>query len=269
MFGGRLLAALVAGALTLTIAACGAPGTAPTPGATEAALDAWLHQERADEGDRRARVRVVNDAGTELALRGIRVESPLLADPIERDAPPLPAGESIDLTVELPPVACDQAAAAGTIVLVLDDGEEALPLRDPLGFLGRLHDRECLAERVQKALSLAWSDFSPGVAGEPGSLRLVGGVADGVRVRSVQSTPLLQFGDGVLAYDLPTGALDVRVPLVPQRCDPHVVQEDKRGTIFALDVEVDGVPGAIELAADAATKARILTWVADWCGFGG
>ena len=39
------------------------------------------------------------------------------------------------------------------------------------------------------------------------------------------------------------------MPLVPFRCDPHAVQEDKRGTIFDVRVEVDGEPGEIELAA--------------------
>ena len=46
-----------------------------------------------------------------------------------------------------------------------------------------------------------------------------------------------------------TDPLAVHLPLVPLRCDPHAVQEDKRGTVFTLEVEVDGEPGEIELAA--------------------
>jgi hypothetical protein len=55
---------------------------------------------------------------------------------------------------------------------------------------------------------------------------------------------------------------------VPLRCDPHAVQEDKRGTIFTLEVELDGVPGEIELAASEDMRGSILTWVSNWCGFG-
>ena len=61
----------------------------------------------------------------------------------------------------------------------------------------------------------------------------------------------------------------VSLPLVPLRCDPHAVQEDKRGTIFTLAVELDGDPGEIELAAPEDLRGRILTWVGAWCGFGG
>ena len=61
----------------------------------------------------------------------------------------------------------------------------------------------------------------------------------------------------------------VVLPLVPLRCDPHVVQEDKRGTIFTIEVEIDGSKGAIELPAPEDLRGQILTWVAPWCGFGG
>ena len=61
----------------------------------------------------------------------------------------------------------------------------------------------------------------------------------------------------------------VRVPLVPLRCDPHAVMEDKRGTIFDVTVAFDGASGVVEVAAPAEVKGEILAWVADWCGFGG
>ena len=60
----------------------------------------------------------------------------------------------------------------------------------------------------------------------------------------------------------------VHLPLVPLRCDPHAVQEDKRGTVFNVEVELDGEPGLVQVAATEDMRGRILTWVADWCGFG-
>jgi len=53
----------------------------------------------------------------------------------------------------------------------------------------------------------------------------------------------------------------------PQRCDPHVVQEDKRGTIFTIDVE-EPRTGTIELPMPPELKSQVLTWVAEWCRFG-
>ena len=46
------------------------------------------------------------------------------------------------------------------------------------------------------------------------------------------------------------------------------VQEDKRGTIFDVRVSVAGESGEVELFVGDALRGRILTWVADWCGFG-
>ena len=60
----------------------------------------------------------------------------------------------------------------------------------------------------------------------------------------------------------------VDVPIVPFRCDPHAVLEDKRGTIFGVPVELDGEPGTVELFVGEEMRGRILTWVGDWCRFG-
>lgn len=61
---------------------------------------------------------------------------------------------------------------------------------------------------------------------------------------------------------------EVEVPLVPLRCDPHAVMEDKRGTVFNLGVQVDGAVGVVEVAASERLRGDILRWVSDWCGFG-
>lgn len=263
-------------AALLTGCAAGFGSAAPTPvGTPPTGVDAWLHQQRSDEPDRRAQLRIVNDSGSDLELIGIRIEDGRLAASIEGDAPTLPAGESVDLPVRLPPVACGVGGGDTRLELRFAGGEiQTMVVRDSLGFLARLHERECRAERVADAVTLRWRDFVPSAPGEPASLTLEGRTrSDGVRLRSVQSTPLLQFGEGDLSHPLDiataTGPFEVVVPLVPQRCDPHVVQEDKRGTVFAIDVEVDGERGSIDLATDAATKAALLTWVSQWCDFGG
>ena len=90
----------------------------------------------------------------------------------------------------------------------------------------------------------------------------------------MQTTNLLQFADQPTPFALAstvtgTDAVTmVAVPIVPLRCDPHAVMEDKRGTVFNVLVDVDGASGVVEVAAPEAMRGEILRWVADWCGFG-
>ena len=84
----------------------------------------------------------------------------------------------------------------------------------------------------------------------------------------IRETNLLTFtglADGALPLGIDIGAAaratrTIPLPLLPARCDPHAVQEDKRGTVFAVDVTVDGEPGQFLLGG------RLLTWVTQWCG---
>ena len=60
----------------------------------------------------------------------------------------------------------------------------------------------------------------------------------------------------------------LELPLVPFRCDPHAVQEDKRGTIFTLDVATGGQTGVVNLAAPEEMKGDTARLGGRWCGFG-
>jgi len=57
----------------------------------------------------------------------------------------------------------------------------------------------------------------------------------------------------------------VTLTLVPARCDPHAVAEDKRGTVFPLRVSVDGTSGTVYVAADAEVKAALYDFVRAAC----
>ena len=98
------------------------------------------------------------------------------------------------------------------------------------------------------------------------------------QVVGVQRTNLIDFAGatadggfplGVVIEPGSSGPVVVDVPLVPFRCDPHAVQEDKRGTIFAVRVEVAGELGDIDVFVGDELRGRILSWVVDWCGYGG
>ncbi|MFE5410794.1 hypothetical protein [Microbacterium sp. NPDC056569] len=288
--GALALPLVLAG--TLALAGCASWGQLPPePESTSApALTAELHQLRSDVGPRQAQVRISNDSDVELTIGDVQVHDPRFegtaARVIADRRSTIPRGASADVRVQLPAVDCsvaDDGEADAVIEVVSDSGstEVTASAPDPLGFVVALHARECLLERVTDAASLAFTGFAPSPPGEPAALELTvtpTGAAEATVV-GVERTNLIDL-DGLAAdqdlyrLDLEVTADDadpvvIRLPLTPTRCDPHAVQEDKRGTIFPLRVEVDGEPGEIELFVGEEMRGKILSWVAAWCGFGG
>ena len=271
-------------------AATSSPATALPDGVTVSFV-----QLRSDVASRQAEVKVTNGTDDVLTIGSVRVEDPRFDGPavrvVERVSR-LAAGRSADIRVQLPAVACadaggdEDAESEASVTLEYSTGgdpvEVTVPLPEPVGFVAPLHERECRAAQLAQAAGLAFSGFTPSPAGEPAALELtVTPTGEAAAVLSgIQTTNLLTFaqaaGSNVSTYplDLRVTAADsapavVSLPLVPLRCDPHAVQEDKRGTIFTIAVELDGDQGEIELAAPEDLRGKILTWVGQWCGFGG
>lgn len=290
-----LLVAVTAGALT----ACAPQSPAspgPVPSATELpdGVAAELQQGRSDVAARQAQVVITNTTDETLVVGDVEVADPRFDGAItrvnDRDSRIGP-GRSVGVRVQLPAVACgddvppeDEARSVLTFDYVLGGraGAATATIDDPVDFVGPLHERDCRAAAVADAATVTLSDFDPAPPGETATLRMTiaptGRAA--VTIGGIQTTNLLTFGEVAQTavetwpIDLAvrpgdTGQVDIALPLLPLRCDPHAVQEDKRGTIFDVEVEVDGEPGEFELAASEDLRGQILTWVADWCGFGG
>ncbi|MCW3493151.1 hypothetical protein [Microbacterium sp. SSM24] len=289
---GRALRAAVISAALFGLAAC-APAGSPAPSASAglpAGVTVELQQLRSDVAARQAQVVVTNDTDEELVVGDVAIDDPRFDGAIARVAArdsTIAPGRSVGIRVQLPPVACDDIPEAVTATVDLtytlgdSGGEASVPIDDPLDFVAPLHERECRVVLLSAAADVAFTAFEPSPAGEPAVLELTVTPtgAGGAGIRSIQTTNLLTFaapaGDTADAHaidvELEPGATEpvvLPLPLVPLRCDPHAVQEDKRGTIFDLQVEIDGEPGEIELAASEDMRGEILTWVANWCGFG-
>lgn len=277
------LAGLLIGALTLS--GCAGPGDAPP---LPEGITAEFVQLRSDVADRQAQVRVHNATDAPIEIDDVTVSDPRFAEIATRANPgrvsTVGPGATVDLRIQLPAVQCDVAEGSATVQLGIPSLGEAVegPLPDPLDVIGPLHERECRAEGVADAATLALSSFEPSSPGEPAMLTLsiVPTGRASMEIVGIQTTNLLTFdaGPGATADTYPIGVVveagigaepvSLELPLVPLRCDPHAVQEDKRGTIFTLEVDVPGDSGTIELAASEDMRGRILGWVADWCGFG-
>lgn len=241
-------------------------------------------QLRSDVSARQAQVRVRNETDEQVVIGEVAVSDPRFdgdaVRAVEGRTSTVAPGSTTDIRIQLPPMACDVDEGSMTVLLDLGDRSAEGPLPDGLDVIGPLHGRECLAARVADAAALSFASFEPSAPGEPATLALQilpTGAAEAF-IGGIQTTNLLTFtagpGDTTDTYPIgfeaaPDAAQTVvDLPLVPLRCDAHAVQEDKRGTVFTVDVDVDGEPGQIELAAPEDMRGRILTWVGEWCGFG-
>jgi hypothetical protein len=278
------------GLAALLLTAC-TPSIGPEPapsGLTQlpAGVEIELYQLRSDVAERGAQVRVMNGSGENLVVHRILFEDDWFATAgIRERESTIAAGRTVDLRIALPESACEAEPDAGartsrvTVEFTADGqtGAATVDVADPLAFTALLHEKECLRHDLSQLATLEWSVFTPSAAPDPAHLVLsidpTGRGGQGRLVR-VETTNLLQFGGDASA--LPLGvdlaglnsATDVAVPLMPLRCDPHAVMEDKRGTVFNVGVEVDGTSGVVEVAASEQLRGEMLRWVADWCGFG-
>lgn len=253
-------------------------GCAPAQTGIPEGVEVSLMQLRSDVAARQAQVRIANGTDDAIRISDVVVDDDRFADAAERAdqgrTTTVRPGATVDIRVQLPAMDCRTDAGSPTVALTLPTGVARGSIDDALGVLAPLHERECRAERLAEEISLTFAGFEPAQNPDPAALDLLVETTGGgeALVTGIRPTNLLGF-DGLGGAALPleidastAGVGVVTLPLVPQRCDPHAVQEDKRGTVFILDVEIDGEAGVIELAADDELRGRILTWVSEWCG---
>jgi len=267
--------ALVAAVLVAALAGCTAPVDAGIPQGVEVSLV----QLRSDVAARQAQVRIVNGTDDVVEIGAVAVSDGRFADAASRAdegrVTRVQPGATVDIRVQLPAMNCETDAGEPTVEVELTASGSTAggPIVDVLDVISPLHERECRAERLAAAAAVTFGDFRPSAHPAPAALELTiapTGTGEAVLL-AIRPTNLLEFdgyGAAALPIGLTTGSSErtvVELPLVPLRCDPHAVQEDKRGTVFTLDVELDGRPGQVQLAADEDLRAQILTWVSEWC----
>jgi hypothetical protein len=283
-------ASVAAATLVFALAACAPPAATPAPAPTPAAsaglpagVEVELFQLRSDVAERGAQVRVVNGSDTDMVVTKVTFEDDwFTGESVRERTSTIAAGRTIDLRIALPESACDDVPDAADrtsrVTLELESGASAtVEVADPLGFTALIHERECLRNDLAQVMTLEWAAFTPSAAPQPAELGLAitpAGGAGSAQLIDVQTTNLLGFAGAPSAFPLALqvagtdAATTVAVPIVPLRCDPHAVMEDKRGTVFDVAVEAGGTAGVVEVAASETMRGEILRWVADWCGFG-
>ncbi|MGP6204893.1 hypothetical protein [Microbacterium sp. F2] len=282
LIGGGMLGA----ALVLGLAACAS--AAPSEDLPDG-VSVRLVQQRSDVALHQAQVEITNGTDSTLSVEALSVSDPRFesdADRVLQRTSVIAPGSTVGIRIQLPGPACDVPDEAASTVefswrMDARSGVARADLPDALDFLPAMHARECFAGALGEAAAVSFTSFEAGAGGGVGILTLeaLPTGAGGATIDAIRPTNLLGFGaagtgaDAALPLQIQlaagdTAPRDVEIALEPFRCDAHAVQEDKRGTIFTVDVTVGGEAGQIELAASPDMRAEILSAVAAYCGFG-
>lgn len=279
----------------LALAGCtGGPAAEPTPTPSPipadvlAGLSVEVRQARSDWALRVVQLRVTNAGPGDVTVSEARLSTPddegVATSDRER---PVRAGVDRDVSVALGTPVCDEAAS-GTARAELDlvddaGGRSTLVVEpsDPQGHLARIHGEDCAAAAVARGATLTLADAittqdAGGTLAASVQLGVVP-VADGPRVEitQVDGTVLLAPVGGATSWPADVDTADgasrmIPLLLVPSRCDPHAVAEDKRGTFFGVHARVDGVEQPVfYVAASDALRGALHEFVGESCGMPG
>jgi len=234
-------------------------------------VEVSVFQNRSDYSTRTLVIGVANGGSEPLDLERVEFSSPRFDDTAVWDrGTTVRAGGQVDLRVPLPATVCGVSGAPSIRVIFTTstgmDGAATITPVDSRDRLDQITREECLIEDVARLASITISrdvDWTPG-AHAPATVRLEverTDAAGDLSIDAVHQTVLLSLVDAAPASNADT------LSFVPSRCDPHAVAEDKLGTVFAVDVTVDGTSGTISVAASDETRVEIYDYIADYCGY--
>jgi hypothetical protein len=241
-----------------------------------------LEQTRQDLQGRKFSVQVVNESRDNMAVERVELESGRLPKPATYDGPTTVfAGTAVNLTMTMPQARCgDGIDATVRITYSVGDGDAVTSTARPsdhFGSVERFMKRDCAEHAIGRididdrldvrgqgddALLGIGVTFTPPKSGTVVHLGSVGG-----------STLLAPAGADATTIDrdLEPGGEPVHADLtfIPNRCDVHVVAEDRTGGILPLRVESKEFgTSPVYLRFTEPQKAQIFDYLAERCGFG-
>jgi hypothetical protein len=274
-------AGLAASAALALLAGCG--GVSPD---LPAGLSVVVYQPRPDVALGQFAIQVVNDGDAAVEIITARLSSPDFVDDLEwsGDGSTVLPGRKLDLRVPVPQIDC-AGETAPAVWLTADVGGPSEPteveVSDPYDLLARLHAEQCVAQAIAEVAIVTPREVLVPAGQAPAILVIdvepTGG-AGTIEIVGVRSTTLLQpSDDGVrtpeLALDVElsaAGPTELRVPLLPNRCDAHALAEDKVGTIIPFLVDAGGAePVTWLMVLPDELKGALYTYYAAYCGLPG
>jgi hypothetical protein len=282
----RVVAALLAvAALTTGLAGCDLNAIPHEPPDD---VRISVYQPRPDVAKNRIAIQVHNDGTEPVTISSAWLYSSYFTDPFvwEKRTATVPPGFAVDLRVDIPPQAvCDDSPARQSVWFVWSQGDTAASWEvtpdDPFEVLDLLHDAACLIEKVKDVATLTARTLTA-PASMPGPADLLVSVfpppsSEGsFTIDSIHSTTLLNPAgpDGIGVAELhlaitvdKEGPPEIHIPIVPNRCDPHALAEDKIGTRMPLYVTTaDGSSGRLVLSASDELRAEMYAFYSSYCG---
>lgn len=286
MWMTRAAVALCVG-IAAALAGCTATHT-PSPEPTSLRLPAGISvavlQQRSDYGPRRVHLAVANTSKRDVVVRGLTLTTDYLTSPVVAEG--LPYAVSAGTTIHFPAVLtapdCAASAANPSVDATVIAGGQTVTARviptQPFDSLEVVHASDCSRAsfesvvRIELATVLQMERTTDGTLVSVLAVRLVPtGAAGTVTLTSIGGTILLDVASSrelpiTMSAASPARTLSVRA--VPTRCDPHVVAEDKVGTILPFRVSTGEYPaGEFGLAVPIGLRNQYLTFVATACGW--
>jgi hypothetical protein len=248
----RRLSLLCGAVLVSGLAACGdEPEREPLPSGVVMHVD----QTRLERKTRHVFVRVENDTKRSLTVTGFVLTSPRFAHVTWKGDESMAPGEQSDLEFTMPPGRCGESVDASVRLTYLlgDSGERESVGKadDPYQAIGLMLDRDCARNTLAEAADLEVGTPTIDGSGPSSVLRLPimltpTGKRDDVRFGGFESTPLFrQADDSPVGVDEPISSKQptrIVMSVVPARCDPHALAEDKVGRLFGMRVMAPGLP---------------------------
>lgn len=283
----RFIATVAVAATLLASAACSSPD--PSAPRTSTAIEqppqvsVDVLQTRSDQGDDILTLMVTNGGQDPFTVTDLVVESGFFAAaPHWTGTTVVPPGLAKALRVPLPEPGCDATAFDATARLSAEVGAStfdiSLAATDSLDAMQRINTSRCALARVDAIAGLRFADVvqTEVVDGHPIALLELDitprGAAGSFTIDTVGSTLLLyQSPDPTRVLGVTVNAGDppsvVVLRYVPGRCDPHAVAEDKLGTRLPFTVTIAGeAPVDVAIGASPELKARIFSYISDYCG---
>lgn len=266
----------MAAVVVLMLVACGGNDPVAVPDGVTFRLE----QARQDLQGRNIEFQVVNGGSRDIAVTRAEFTSPRFRGLTSYRGPAvIPAGETTNLTFEMPRAQCGtRIGVTATVHYRIGGGQPRTSVIRPADHYGSVAlamARDCAESTIGKLsidreLSVTGSGkdsvlnigmtFAPAPAGG----RVVLGPLDGTTLLK----PAVGSGiDHVLKAD--GSAYSTVVRIIPNRCDVHVVAEDRTGAIMPLHVD-SKVSGRsfFFVRFSEHQKNQIFDFVASHCGFG-
>lgn len=273
-FGMRMASPL----LVLALAACGGAGSGEVP--VPEGVTFRVEQARQDMQGRRFQLQVANRSSKTVTVSRVDLVSGRLDRPsVYRGPATIPSGTTTNLTMTMSRARCGTDIDASATVTYRSGDRAAVVStvrpKDHYGSVALFMKRDC-AERAVGTFEVD-PELTPRGRGK-GSVLAVGMTftprAGGgpVRVGPLGGTTLLKPRPGAELHRVlspGSGPQHAVVEIIPNRCNVHVVAEDRTGATMPMAVQSEASGDAFFFVRfTEAQRTQIFDFIADHCGFG-